>query len=167
METISKVLITPTESGKVINSYESNPEFGYIKLEQTITKPVAGWLKEFKSSTLMKGSIKALQSFVQQNPTLQLSGKLVTKEYTESAVPEEFANQFFNKDLGYEEQIKGYVKRAGKDGPALLSGTERIVRFTVWDSNNSDQDVIIMHTNSEEVKAFNASKSLESAKLPK
>jgi len=75
--------------------------------------------------------------------------------------------QHFDSSLPYEEQIDGYIKRAGSEGPALMSGGERILRFTIWDQSGSDTDLTVTHDNSEEIKAYNAASADKSADLPK
>jgi hypothetical protein len=163
---MSKVTIAPSKEGNLVTAYEGNAEFGYLILAQTKSLFVNGWLREVTNRTIMKGAVSALQSFVQANPTLEVGGQLCVKEYKEDEVPASTAQQHFDKSLPYEEQIDGYIKRAGNDGPALMSGGKRILRFTVWDQAGTDTDITVSHENVDEIKAFNATKSTDKADLP-
>jgi fructose 1,6-bisphosphatase len=163
---MSNVKITPSKEGNLVTAYSGNPEFGYILLSQTKSAFQAGWLREVTNRCIMKGSVKALQSFVSTKPTLELEGNLVVQEYVESAVPEAVKAQHFDSSLSWEEQISSYIKRAGAEGPALKAGEERILRFTVWDQSGTMVDSLVDHTNGEEVKRYNASLQANSAELP-
>lgn len=164
---MNKVQITPNkETGNLVNAYEGNPEFGYVVLSQISSTFVNGWLREQKKSTIIKGDTKALQSFVQANPTLQLEGGLFTKEYLEDEVPANVSKQHFDSSLPYEEQISTYIKRAGNEGPALMKDSKRILRFTDWVQSGNDIDSLISHDNVDEIKAFNAAMESSSADLP-
>lgn len=164
---MNKVQITPNkETGALVTSYTNNPQFGYVLLTQKSTSFQAGWLREVVKSAIIKGDTKALEGFVQSNPTLQLEGKLVVKEFIESDVPMEISSQFFDKSLAYEEQIKTYIKTAGEGGPALKSNGERILRFTIWDESGSGTDNKVSHDNVEEIKAFNTMKASSDVNLP-
>ena len=164
---MNKVKIAPSKEGNLVTAYAGNAEFGFIILAQTTSLFVNGWLREVTKRTIMKGAVSALQSFVNANPTLEIGGNLVVKEYKESEVPEAIKSQHFDSSLPYEEQIDGYIKRAGSEGPALMSGGERILRFTIWDQSGSDTDLTVAHDNAEEIKAFNATSADKSADLPK
>jgi hypothetical protein len=164
---MNKVVIAPSKEGNLVTAYDGNAEFGYILLSQTKSSFVNGWLKESTNKTIMKGSVKALQGFVQSNPSLELPGNLCVKEYMEDEVPASIAAQHFDSNLSTEEQIDNYIKRAGKDGPALTVGGKRILRFVLWNQDGTDVDSTISHDNVEEVVAFNAAKSTSKADLPK
>lgn len=163
---MSKVKIAPNKEGKLVTPYEGSPSFGFIVLAQTKSTFKDGWLRETTNRTIMKGGVDALEGFVKGNPTLELDGNLVVNEYLEDAIPEAVASQHFNSDLSFEEQIANYIKRAGKDGPALMSEGKRIIRFVVWDNSGSALDAAIAHDNGAEVKAYNAKTAEASADLP-
>ena len=159
---MSKVLITPTkDTGALVTPYAGNSDYGYVMLSQTRSTFNNGWLKEVTNRTIVKGATSALEGFVKAYPSLELPGNLVVKEYVEGNIPEDIAKAHFDDSLSYEEQIDGYIKRAGTEGPALLVGDKKILRFTVWDMNGDDVDLTIQHSNAEEVKAYNAVKSTE------
>ena len=153
---MSKVKILPTETGALVTPYAGNSDYGYMMLGQTSSVMQNGWLKEVPHRTIIKGTVSALEGFAQANPSLELPGNLVVKEFVEGNIPEALAKANFDDSLSYEEQIEGYIKKAGSDGPALLVGDKRIIRFTIWDMTGEDIDVSIQHSNGEEVKAYNA-----------
>ena len=163
---MSNVKIVPSKDGKLVTAYEGNAEFGYILLAQTTSVMDKGWLRDTTNRTIIKGAISALEGFVNGTPGLVLEGNLVVNEYTEDAVPEAIANANFDKNKTVEDQIAGYIKRAGKDGPALTSEGRKILRFVSWDATAKEHSVKIQHDNIAEVTAFNASKAEASADLP-
>ena len=68
--------------------------------------------------------------------------------------------------LPFEEQIESFLKRAGSnDAPVLMAGEERVLRFTEYDASGTTTDIRVAHTNSDAIKAFNATVS-DSAQLP-
>ncbi len=160
------VKIIPAKDGAMVTAYEGNPEFGYIMLGQTSSHYENGWLRTKNSRTIMKGDVKSLTAFVSGNPTLTLPGNLVTNEYLEDAVPESVANAHFDSSKTREEQISGYIKRAGTDGPALTGvDGKRILRFVTWDQAGTAVSETISHENVEEVAAHNAEKANAEAEL--
>ena len=164
---MSKVKITPSKEGNLVTPYEGNPAFGFIILAQVMSIFQNGWLREVTNRTIMKGSVEALKSFVNANPSLEVEGQLVVKEYKESEVPAAIAAQHFDSSLTYEEQIDGYIKRAGSEGPALMCDGDRILRFTIWDQAGTDSSLTVQHDNVDEIKAFNAANAEKDADLPK
>jgi hypothetical protein len=162
---MSKVQIVPNAStGAVISAYQSNPEKGFIQLQQTAMQMDGSWIREVKRSTLLKASVEVLEKFVNANPSLALKGQLVIKEYLESDLPEAMAAKYLRKDVTHEEAIAPFVKRAGADGPELTLGGERILRFTIYDASGEDSDITVTHDNQDAVKEFNAQNS-DSAEL--
>lgn len=153
---MNTVKVTPNKEGQLVTAYAGNPEFGYMLLAQTSSNFVNGWLKETTKRTIMKGSTAALQAFVASNPSLEVPGQLVTKEFLEGEVPAHIAKAHFDESLPYAEQIGNYIKRAGEDGPELTIEGKRILRFTLLDANKTDVDVIIQHDNVAEVAQYNA-----------
>lgn len=156
---MSNVTITPTKEGNLVTPYSGNAEFGYLMLSQSKSTFDAGWLKEVTNRTIIKGSTAALEGFVQSNPSLELPGNLVVKEFVEGNIPEQIAKAHFDDSLTYEEQIEGYIKRAGSEGPALVVGDKKILRFILWDNTGIEVDVPVQHTNSAEVASYNAVKA--------
>lgn len=164
---MNKVKIVPNaDTGAVVSAYKSNPEFGYIQLEQSALQQDGTWLREVKRSCLIKASTETLEKFIAANPSLTLKGQLVVKEYVESELPEDMASKFLRKDVTHEEAIEPYIKRAGSNGPELTVGGERILRFTMWDAADTDTDKRVSHDNQDAVKAFNTANATGNAEFP-
>ncbi len=162
---MNKVQIVPNaDTGAVITAYQSNPEYGYIQLQQTAIVQDGTWIREVKRSCLLKSSVEILEKFVAANPSLSLKGQLVVKEYLQSELPANMAATYLRKDVTEEEAIAPFVKRAGSDGPELTFGGERILRFTVFDPTGEEQDKPQAHDNQDAVREFNAQNS-DSAQL--
>ena len=140
-------IVVNSKSNSLITNYKSNPEYGYIQLQQTaITIGADGWVREQKRVCILRATTAILTSLVAQYKNLQMPGKIVTKEYLESELPETIANQL-NKNVDYETSISTYVKRAGTDGEELTLGGERILRFSTYDATGNEADKLVAHDN--------------------
>lgn len=145
---MSQVKIVPNaKTGSIISSYESNPEYGYVQLEQSTLQVGANQVRRVKRNTLLRGEVDVLTHFVNDTRGLVLPGKLVLKEYLESEVPDSIASQYLNKKVEKEVAISNFIKRAGTDGVELTLGGERILRFTVYDASGEDTDVLVAYDN--------------------
>lgn len=142
---MSKVQIVPNKDGKVVSAYKSNPEFGYIQLQQNAMVIDGGWVRNKKKSCLLRAEMTTLEAFLKQYPSLAVPGNIVTKEFLESEVPADMAARFIRKDGDYEDNISGYIKRAGADGEELTVGGERILRFSFYDPTGQDTDIRVQH----------------------
>ena len=149
----NSVKITPTKEGNLVTPYSGNTEYGYLMLSQIKSVFANGWLRETTNRTIIKGTVASLEAFVSANSDLELPGNLVVKEFVDGHVPDAIASAHFDESLSHEEQIAGYIKRAGNDGLELLVDDKRILRFTMWDISGKDADLTIQHTNVEAVKA--------------
>lgn len=151
---MNQVKIVPSaQSGEIATPYASNPEFGYVQLEQSAISTDGGWIRETKRSTLLRASMDILGKFIAAHKTLVLPGKLVVSEFTEDSVPQAVADKNFRKDVPYEEAIAQYIKRAGNQGVELTSNGQRILRFTEYDPSDSKQDILVAHDNKDAVKS--------------
>jgi hypothetical protein len=158
MQTATKppvVSIVPNKtSGQVITAYNSNPGFGYIQLESSTREFQGGWMRTAKRSCLLRADMESLTEFIAQNKSLQISGKIAVQEYEESQVPEQIRTRFLNtKKQSYEEVVEQYVKRAGNDGPVLMTGDSRILRFSFYDPTGLAPDIFVAHDNAGEIPA--------------
>jgi len=140
-------IVVNSKSNSLITNYKSNPEYGYIQLQQTaISIGADGWIREQKRACILRATTEILKTFVSAHKSLQVPGKIVTREYLESQLPENIAAQL-NKNVDYETSISSYIKRAGADGDELTLGGERILRFSTYDATGNEQDVLIAHDN--------------------
>jgi len=146
----SKVRVTADANGNVIGVSQNNPEYGYVRVEQSVTQiSEAGWLKPVKRSALIKGKVEDLAQagFVEG---YELSGKIIVKE---SLTP--FNPENPDKDL----------KIAGQTGVVCRIDDQPIYRQTFFTSNQDAYDELITHDNSIEIKEVQvAQKQISSLK---
>ena len=144
----SKVVVTADTNGNVIGVSENNPEYGYVRVEQAgAFINDQGWLRISKRSALIKGLVKDL---VEAGFTAgqELPGKIVV---VESLTP--FNTQNPDRDL----------KIAGDTGVVCRIEDEPIYRQTFYTTNDTLNDQLIMHTNSEEIREVQAAQKAVSA----
>lgn len=137
----TKVFVTADENGNVIGISKNNPEYGYIRVEQTA--PMVsdkGWLKISKRSTLIKGKVEDLQT-LNYTAGQQLPGSIVIKE---SLTP--FNTENPDRDL----------KIAGDTGVVCRIDDQPIYRQTFYTTNPNSYDELITHDNSEEIREVQA-----------
>lgn len=146
----SKVRVTSDANGNVIGVSQNNPEYGYVRVEQSVTQiSEAGWLKPVKRSALIKGRVEDLAQagFVEGH---ELSGKIVVKE---SLTP--FNPENPDKDL----------KIAGQTGVVCRIDDQPIYRQTFFTSNQEAFDELITHDNTTEIREVQlAQKEISSLK---
>ena len=133
----SKVRVTADINGNVIGVSQNNPEYGYVRVEQSVTQiSEAGWLKPVKRSALIKGKVDDLAQagFIDG---FELSGKIIVKE---SLTP--FNPENPDKDL----------KIAGQTGVVCRIDDQPIYRQTFYTSNQEAYDELITHDNTTEIR---------------
>jgi hypothetical protein len=145
---MSKVVVTGDVNGNVIGVSENNPDYGYVRVEQTGTFiNDQGWLRMSKRSTLIKGLVRDLQE-ANFKAGQELPGKIVV---VESLVP--FNPENPDRDL----------KIAGDTGVICRIDDQPIYRQTFFTSNLDAIDELITHTNSEEIREVQAAQKAVSA----
>ena len=133
----TKVIVTADENGNVIGVSKNNPEFGYIRVEQTAPMVTdKGWLKISKRSSLIKGKVEDLQSLT-YNAGQQLPGTIVVKEALTA-----FNTENPDRDL----------KIAGETGVVCRIDDQPIYRQTFYTTNPNAFDELITHDNAEEIR---------------
>ena len=146
----SKVRVTADINGNVIGVSQNNPEYGYVRVEQSVTQiSEAGWLKPVKRSALIKGKVEDLAQagFIDG---FELSGKIIVKE---SLTP--FNPENPDKDL----------KIAGQTGVVCRIDDQPIYRQTFYTSNQEAYDELITHDNTSEIREVQiAQKEISSLK---
>lgn len=133
-----------------VKPYTSNPKYGYCVLSSVQSIIQNGWIQEKSRTTILRGDVQMLAKLPKS-----LSGTIAVTECTEDNIPVRFSAGF-DATKSLEENIQPYLKRAGENGPVLMSAGKRILRFTEYDASGSQTDVRVPHDNVEEVKAFNA-----------
>lgn len=144
----TKVRVTGDENGNVIGVSTNNPEYGYVRVEQSVTQiNEQGWLRISKRSALIKGKVEDLKA-VNFTAGQELPGKIVV---IESLVP-------FNPDNPDRD-----LKIAGSTGVVCRIDDEPIYRQTFYTSNENASDELLMHTNSDEIKEVQSASRLMEA----
>lgn len=145
---MGKVVVTADKNGNVIGVSENNPEYGYVRVEQTGSFiNDQGWLRISRRSALIKGLVKDLieTGFSEGQ---ELEGKLVV---VESLTP--FNTETPERDL----------KIAGETGVVCRIDDQPIYRQTFYTTNVNNQDQLIMHTNADEIREVQAAQRAMSA----
>jgi hypothetical protein len=136
MKTNVIVVGDPT-TGALITPSKSNPDYGYIKVQQSDSYIDAnGFFRPRIAVALIHGYVTDLQEAGYYNGQ-ELTGRIVTRE---SLTP-------FNKANADKE-----LKYAGKTGVVCKVNGSPIYRKTVYTDVKSIEEVLIAHDNSEEIK---------------
>jgi hypothetical protein len=134
---MSKVRVIGDETGNVINQSATNPDYGYVRLEQVKTTiDDNGFLRRRSISTLVQGlvsDLKAESYFSGQ----ELSGKIVVLE---ALTP-------FNKKNPERD-----IKQAGDTGIVCSVEGLPIYRKTLYSLSSNTEDVFIKHDNVEQIR---------------
>lgn len=137
----NKVLVAADKNGNVIGVSENNPDYGYIRLEQnSVQINDQGWLRNAKRSALIKGRVEDLMAAGYREGQ-ELSGKIVV---VESLSPFNVNNP--DRDL----------KIAGDTGVICRVNDEPVYRQSFYTQNPDAFDMLITHTNAEEIKEVQA-----------
>lgn len=132
---MNKVTVTKTKAGNVINVNANTPDYGYIRVEQTLAKiNQDGWLSEETRSFLLKGPLSTLQNAGFEAGT-QLPGKLVRQEALEPF------------------DAYSTPKVAGDSGVICKVNGQPIYSRVVYDATGTMEDTLIAHDNKEEIVA--------------
>jgi hypothetical protein len=138
---MSKVVVTADKTGNIIGVSENNPEYGYVRVEQSGSFiNDQGWLRVSRRSALIKGLVKDLveTGFTEGQ---ELNGKIVV---VESLTP--FNPENPDRDL----------KIAGETGVVCRIDDQPIYRQTFYTTNVNNEDQLIMHNNGEEIREVQA-----------
>ena len=148
----SPVTITSDALGNVIGVSKNNPEYGYLRIEQTVTQiSEGGWVRPVKRSTLLKGKVEDLKAVNYKNGDI-LPGNIIVKE---SFSP-------FS-----EVDPDRHLKIAGNTGVVCTQDDQPIYRDTFFTTNPDAVDEFIAHDNSAQIKeANNAQKAIDTLVNP-
>jgi hypothetical protein len=136
----SKVNIIADDMGNVIRQSSTNSEFAHVRLQQErVTFGNTGWVKKSSLSTLLHGKLEDLQSLGLENMK-SLPGKIIIKESLEP-----FSNTDPERDYKY----------AGDTGIVCCQDGQPIYRKTFYVSDTTAEDVLVAHTNGQDIKDAN------------
>lgn len=146
-----KVRVTADKHGNVISVSPNNPEYGWIRVEQTATQiNDRGWLRNAKRSAFIKGKVEDLKASNYKEGT-EINGKIVV---IESLIPFDSNNP--ERDL----------KIAGDTGVICRIDDQPIYRQSFFTTNLNAYDELITHTNTDEIREVqNALKSMSSLSI--
>ncbi len=148
----SKVKVTSDEAGNVIIPSKNNPEWGYIRVKQVRDLVENGFATRKPVTALVQGTIETLKAFGWQK-NQELEGCIIFKE---QLTP-------FNKNEPERDQ-----KKAGDTGIICKVGDEPIYRKSFYIQKGGAEDILLSHTNGEEIKAaWHQSRSKDNVDLNK
>jgi hypothetical protein len=131
------VVVADPATGGVINVSENNPEWGYVKVQQTVIVVDKSIATRRVRTALINAQLIDLE-LMDFHAGQQLDGRIVVEE---SLIPFNKTNP--NRDL----------KVAGSTGiPCTING-QNIYRRTYFTTKESAKDVEIAHDNVEELRA--------------
>lgn len=129
----NKVTVQQNKDGQVVNVNTNNPEFGYVRVGQTIAKFNSdGWLSTENRYFLLKGRLNELQNSGLSSG-LEMPGQLIRQESLEP----------FND---YSQP-----KMAGDSGVICKVAGQPIYSRIVYDRSGTMEDTLIAHDNKEEI----------------
>ena len=134
---MNKVIVTADQAGCIIGIAPKNPEYGYIRIQQT--RPIVsdwGWVTLKTMSALIKGLVIDLRA-LNFRAGQELPGKIIVREQT---LPFDANNSEKN------------VKIAGACGVQCRYYDELIYRDTFYTTNILAEDQLIPHTNTDEIR---------------
>ena len=134
----SKVFVQADDTNAVINVSENNPDYGYVRIQQTRTMiDDNGFVRRKSITALMPGAIEDLQAMNLYGGQA-LDGKIIIEE---SLNP-------FNKKSPERD-----LKIAGETGIVCSLGGLPIYRRTKFTFNENLSDLTVEHDNINELKA--------------
>jgi hypothetical protein len=148
---MQKVKVSADKNGNIVAISESNPEYGYIRVEQNALEVNGNsWLKIVKRSTLIKGKVTDLvEAGFKSNQ--ELPGKIIVIESFEPFNPE-------NPDRD--------LKIAGKTGVICRHDDQPIYRQSFYTTNIDAEDQFIAHNNTAEIREVQLAQSAISTLNP-
>jgi len=145
----TKVNIIADDMGNVIRQSSTNSEFGHVRLQQErVTFGNTNWVKRSVLSTLLHGKLSDLQSLGLTDKTT-LPGKIVIKESLEP-----FNTTDAERDYKY----------AGETGIICCQDGQPIYRKTFYVTDTAAEDILVAHTNGQDIREANGGSSFNLAK---
>lgn len=121
---MSTVKVTANDKGQVVIPSVNNPEFGYIRVEQTSSSMEGGWLRKSTKSALIRGKVADLND-LGYTAGKSIAGKIIIKESHVAA--------FEGQDCKINPTTKAPV----------LSGGQKVYRDAFYTSDLNAQDVLL------------------------
>jgi len=133
----NKVIVLGDDFGNVITASQNNPEYGYIKLQQNVLLvDHNNWVQHKKRHCIITGKLEDLKA-LDFKANQELEGKIIVKE---QCMP--FSEYNSEKEL----------KMAGNTNVVCRIDDQPIYRKAFFTTNLNEQDILLEHTNREEIK---------------
>jgi hypothetical protein len=146
------IKVVADELGNIIRVSKNNPAYGHIRLEQRkVTFNTQGWVQNKTRSTLIQGELEDLNQLGIDENTV-LSGNIVILEQTTA---------FNSKDPDRDLKMAGDTGVVCKRTNYNTGEEEPIYRKTFYDQTGQQQDVLVPHTNSDEIREANGHTPVE------
>jgi len=134
----NKVQIIADELGNVIR-VSNNPDYGYVRLSQNTFQINNGFMQKKSVTALLHGKLEDLKEMGIQNKT-EITGKIVVKEQLTPF-----------REINPEQDYK----IAGATGIVCSVNDKPIYRKTVFTSDVTAEDVLLDHTNGDDIREAN------------
>lgn len=146
---MSKVKVVADEFGNVVRVSTNNPEYASIRVEQSTFSFSKGWMRKKSRTAFIPGVTEELSEMAKQmklTDGYELSGQIIIKESLEP-----FNTEDPDRD----------IKFAGETGVSCKFEDQNIYRKTYYTESKNEEDELIAHTNSDEIRAamFNSNDS--------
>jgi hypothetical protein len=138
---MSKVKVVADEFGNVVRVSTNNPEYASIRVEQSTFSFSKGWMRKKSRTAFIPGVTEELSEMAKQmklTDGYELSGQIIIKESLEP-----FNTEDPDRD----------IKFAGETGVSCKFEDQNIYRKTYYTESKNEEDELIAHTNSDEIRA--------------
>tara|TARA_R110001606_G_scaffold64741_2_gene150278 strand:- start:131 stop:796 length:666 start_codon:yes stop_codon:yes gene_type:complete len=131
-----QIQIIADDNGNKIRVSANNPEYAHVRLvQEKIWIAPSGWVRKRNMSALLHGKLEDLKD-LGINKMKYLPGQIVITE----------SHQGNDRDL----------KHAGDTGVICRVDDQPIYRVTEYDASNTKSDLLIAHTNGDEIREANS-----------
>lgn len=123
-----KVTANPTTK-EVVTQSTTNPDFGFVRVEQISTEFSGGWMRKVKKSALIRGNYEDLKSLNYKEGQI-LPGKIQIVESVNPTNP---------------DNLEQDAKKNPQTDENLLHLGAQIYRVSVYTTDATVQDVLLQH----------------------
>lgn len=133
----NSVKVTANEAGSPIVVSEMNPEYAHIRvIQERVVFDERGWARKKVLSALIPGTVEDLKS-LGWSKDQEVAGKIIVKESL---------NPFNLKDPTRDYKV------AGKTGIICSQNGKPVYRKTFFTTSAVAEDIIVPHTNGDDIK---------------
>ena len=156
-------------TGIIINPNSDESEWGWARMESVTVTRKLGVRFESLRHAFYRGTIKGLESDLQEFGTNGIPGRITVKDFTVDTLTDEAKAQLNLKSdtnpsgLELKDALESKTKRfyhksmtpeVAQSAPALTVGGKTIYRFSFCDFDCELQDIKIEHDNIEDVERY-------------